>query len=563
MVVLFTPPELTALIRDQPEGQFLEFKSVWDRSGPTAKLLPRREVRDTIVKCVAAFANADGGTLLVGVEDDGTATGHGYPTEAVREFEAAAARRLTPTVEVRTATVDVNGSEILVFEVGISPEAVMVDGNGFPYRVSDSVLLEPQEVINARKQAYLRVGWEQRVRPEATIDDLDLHLATRSFASTPLFARPIEEILARYQLVQRRGRGPVGVTNAALVLFGHESISRWHPRAGIRVFRVAGTERTHGAQRNVSQIARLDAPIVELLVEAQQVVRGQIRRSERLHDLFFREMAEYPEFAWQEAIVNAVAHRDYGEQGREIEVWLYDDRMEVSSPGDLVPPVTLERLRSRHPVHASRNPLIVRVLVDIGVMREEGEGIPRIYDEMEASFLHAPTLEVAASTFTLTLRNQPVFEGPSSEWQAIVDRLRLLPAQQRILLAHPEAFTNEDYRQLNDVDRDRAYREIQSMIDAGYVVPPDRTGPRAVYRVSPGLYTARGWLEARVPALRQMLDRSAFLKNADYREAFGLTRFVALRELRRLVEEGFLVAVGERRGSRYLPGPALGSAPEG
>jgi len=169
---------------------------------------------------------------------------------------------------------------------------------------------------------------------------------------------------------------------------------------------------------------------------------------------------------------------------------------------------------------------------------------------------------VEASTFIVTLRNQPVFEGPSSEWQAIVDRLRLSPAQQRILLAHPEAFTNEDYRQLNDVDRDRAYREIQGMIDAGYVIPPDRTGPRAIYRVSPDLYTARGWLEARVPALRRILDENPSLKNADYREEFGLTRFVALRELQRLVEEGFLIAEGERRGSRYLPGPALRNAPE-
>lgn len=66
VAVLISPSELEALIRDQPEGQFLEFKSAWERSGKSPKPLARREVRDTIVKCVAAFANADGGMLLVG-----------------------------------------------------------------------------------------------------------------------------------------------------------------------------------------------------------------------------------------------------------------------------------------------------------------------------------------------------------------------------------------------------------------------------------------------------------------------------------------------------------------
>jgi hypothetical protein len=81
-------------------------------------------------------------------------------------------------------------------------------------------------------------------------------------------------------------------------------------------------------------------------------------------------MPEYPAFAWQEALVNAVAHRDCNEQGREIEIGFFDDRMGIQSPGELVPPVTIDKLKSRQRIHASRNPLMVRVLVDIGIMRE-------------------------------------------------------------------------------------------------------------------------------------------------------------------------------------------------
>ncbi len=152
-----------------------------------------------------------------------------------------------------------------------------------------------------------------------------------------------------------------------------------------------------------------------------------VRKSEKLHTLFFREVPEYPEFAWQEAIVNAVAPRDYADQGRGIEVWFFDDRMEVRSPGDLVPPVTLEQLRAGKSVHASRNPLMVRILVEAGIMREEGEGVPRIFAEMSESSLRNPEFEAKASTFTVKLRNTPVFEGPSEEWKEIVERLPSRP----------------------------------------------------------------------------------------------------------------------------------------
>jgi ATP-dependent DNA helicase RecG len=187
--------------------------------------------------------------------------------------------------------------------------------------------------------------------------------------------------------------GGMAVTNAALLLFAKRPFARWHPRAGIRMFRVAGTERRHGKDRNVTQLEpRIEPPLALAISEAHRLAASQIRKSEKLHDLFFRAMPEYPEFAWQEAIVNAVAHRDYNDQGREIEVWFFDDRMEVLSPGELVLPVTIEQLRERRRVHASRNPLLVRVLASVGIMRDEGEGVPRIFEEMQESLLKQPEL---------------------------------------------------------------------------------------------------------------------------------------------------------------------------
>lgn len=557
---LYTVEELRALL-EREEGQFLEFKSLWDRGTSPPATLDRRAARDFVAEVIAAFANADGGVLVLGVDDDGVPTGHGYPEDAIADILAVPERRLRPSVRCRTQRLRLDGQEVLVLEVRFAPEAVMVDGNGFPYRVGDRVLREPQEVINQRKQAYRAVGYEARFRPEATLADLDLDLARRFLAGSALGTRGIEEVLLRYGLVHEGPREPA-ITNAALLLFARAPGLRWHPRAGVRFFRVAGAERLHGTQRNVTQLERFDPPLAEALPAALRFAATQVQRSETLHDLFFKETPEYPEFAWKEALVNAVAHRDYEIQGQEIEVWFYADRMEVKSPGVLVPPVTLEGLRRREANHATRNPLLVRMLVESGLMRDEGEGIQRIFDEMEQSYLRPPELAVEHGGFQLSLYNVPIFAGPSAEWQRVVAGLPIGLAQKRVLLARPERFTNEDYRELNQVDRDAAYREIQELVQAGYVLSSGAAGRGAVYRIAPDLHRTRRFLEERLPGLRGHFRSTPQLTNSDYRRLFPVSRVTAKLELRGLVQQGFLRMEGERRGARYLPMPALRVEPK-
>jgi len=555
--LLFTETELRNLFT-RKEGQFIEFKSLWDRSKGKDKphVLNRRKARDLVAESVAAFANADGGTLILGVEDDGQVTGHAYPEEAVKDLLAVPERRLHPPVQCRYQRTVIDDKEVLIFQVPIAAKAVMVEGNGFPYRVGDQVVKEPQEVINARKEAYRRVGYEQRVHSDATFEDIDLDLVRNFISHTVFQERSVEEVLEHYGLILPRADG-FAITNACLLLFGKQPMVRWHPRAGIRFFRVSGKERRHGPRRNVVQFPPIELPIAAAIPEAYRVAKEQIRQPEKLHDLFFREIPEYPDFAWQEAIVNAFAHRDYEDKTREIEVWFFDDRMEVISPGELIPPVTLGLLRQRKRIHASRNPLIVRVLVDAGLMREEGEGIPRMFEEMEESFLHVPELRVENGAFSVTLRNEPIFSGPVPEWQHIIDTLRLSTAQKRVLLAYPNGFTNEDYRRVNQVDRDQAYREIQEMVIQGVIQAAKAHGRGAVYKISPELRNKRDFLVSKIPVLRRYFSKHESLKNADYRRIFGVERNIAKAELKQLVDEGYLQLQGERRGSCYVPGPVL------
>ncbi len=554
---LLTPAELQTVL-SRGEGQFVEFKSAWDRGSTPRRSLGRRALRDKIADVVAAFANAGGGMLLVGVEDDGTTTGHGYPDHAVEDFFAVPARRLTPSVDCRTERLALDCHEILAFQVAIAPEAVMIEGNGFPYRVGAGIVREPQEVINQRKQAYRRVGYEPRFRPEATVDDLDLALAESFLKDTPVGNRPVIEALDYYGLIEMDARD-WRVTNAALLLFARRPALRWHPRAGLRVFRVAGTEIKYGRRRNVTQIGRADPPLASAISEIRELARHQIRRTERLTGLLFKDIPEYPDFAWQEALVNAVAHRDYEVQSRETEIWFYEDRLEVSSPGELLPPVTVDALREGRRAHATRNPMLVRVLADTEIMRDEGEGIARVFREMTDSFLHEPQFASESGLFTITLFNEPVYGTANPDWRRVIRELPIADDQERVLIARPDGFTHEDYQRLNSVDEPEARDRVSDLLNKDIVVgiETDLSKPPR-FALAPALAAVRRVLEERIPKLREYYRDRPFLKNADYRALFTVDRPTALSELRLLVHHGYLRVEGERRGTQYLPTATLG-----
>src|SRR5450432_884069 len=366
------------------EGQYFDRKSLWEGTPGNKRPRDPREVRDHIAEYVAAFANADGGTLVLGVEDDGTLAGHSYRPDKVEEMLRVPETRLKPPLS-RGRGVRLDGHELLVFDILPAARAVMVVGDGFRRREGDEVILSSEETINRLKDAGLVASPEARVANRASLDDLDPALIQRAIEAAG-FDGPAEVYLVQRRLADRRG-DTLALRNGAVWLFARDPATIQHPNLGVRVFRVHGTTVQVGAGRNVQDYPWIEGNLHTVLERARDLVGSLIRSSTKLHDLFFREAPEYPPLAWQEALVNALAHRDYGIEGRCTEVYLFEDRLEVISPGGLVEPVTIEALQERRRVHASRNPRIARVLTELGIMRQQGEGIPRMIEEMELSWL--------------------------------------------------------------------------------------------------------------------------------------------------------------------------------
>jgi ATP-dependent DNA helicase RecG len=464
--------EEIGLLLKQERGQFLEFLSAYEyRRGGAQKKKEDELARET-VRLLSGMANADGGTLLLGVEPDRSVTGVPHGSDEVHNLLQAPQTLLTPPLNPTSEKIRLGNLLLIKFTVASALEVYRLTGGRSFYRIATETPPLPAEQIHTLREAKRSVIYERQQPLNAQCGDLD-ETAIAGFKARIQDYRAPEAILAHsYHLLDTSGDRPTP-NRAALLLFARDP-TLWHPRCGIEFVKYEGTERQHGASLNVVKRIRFEAALPRLIDEAVGRIKEHVRERTVLHDLFFRERLEYPTFAWQEALVNAVAHRDYSITGAGIEVWMFDDRIEVRSPGLPPPPVTLEQLRQHRSRHFSRNPLIVRVLADLGYLREMGEGIPRMFQEMEHHGLRPPEFAAEGFLFIVTLRNTPVYDEDTLRWLNQFPRAQVNFRQRRLLAyayCHSKTFSTAEYQRIAEVDRDTAYREIRNLVQSGIVAP--------------------------------------------------------------------------------------------
>ncbi|MDH3442600.1 MAG: putative DNA binding domain-containing protein [Deltaproteobacteria bacterium] len=456
----------------QNRGQFLEFLSAFEHRRGSSTKKTEEDLTREIARIVSGMANADGGTLLVGAEREKSITGIPFSEEGLNNLIQAPLALLAPPVTVMTEKLRLGNLLLLKFEVPPSVEVSRVAGGRSFYRIATETPSLPAEQIQSLKEAKNHVIYERQQPLNASWEDLDIQVV-ETFTSKLNDPRPAEQLLNQGYHLCDASQGRPAPNIAGLLLFARDP-TLWHARCGIDFVKYEGAERRHGAALNVVKRIRFEAPLVRLVGEAVGRIKEHIRERTILHDLFFRERLEYPAFAWQEALVNAVAHRDYAITGASIEVWMFDDRLEIRSPGLPPPPVTLEQLRQHKTIHFSRNPLIVRTLADMGYLREIGEGVPRMFEEMEQHGLQPPEFSTEGFFLVVTLRNRPVYDEQTLRWLNKFSASQINWRQRRILAyayCHGKTFSTAEYERVTEVDRDMAYRDIRGLVKSGIVAP--------------------------------------------------------------------------------------------
>jgi len=176
---------------------------------------------------------------------------------------------------------------------------------------------------------------------------------------------------------------------------------------------------------------------------------------------------EYPEFVWQEGITNAVAHRAYSITGRPVEVLMFDDRLEIISPGPFLGTVSAETIRHDH---FSRNPRIARVLAEMRYIKDIGEGVDRMCHEMEAAGLPPPEWIEEPSAVRLILRNGIERRRLATPEEVRVRKMVKFNDRQRQALEYVReqgSISNQEYRQAFGVSNKTAYQDLKALIELG------------------------------------------------------------------------------------------------
>jgi len=453
------PEEVGGELASIAEDQWLERKS--------ARIAPR-----DLANALIGFANADGGVVVVGISDGEVEGTNSNLEKRNAQFQANVDFCIPPvrTKPQLVGCIDSGGepNELLVFEV------------------------EPGDSVHANQkdEVFLRVGDENRRLNFSQRQELLYDKGQSSYEAGPsgLSLGDVDmSLLEGYaiavgapdplRLLRARGLANDDELTIAGGLLFAEAPQAFLPEAFIRVLRYRGQERGSGARQQLVDDIRLEGPIPEQLAGArEEVKRLQPTRRALGGGGAFEDVPLVPEDAWLEGIVNAAVHRSYSTVGDHIRIEIFDDRVEISSPGrfpglvDLSDPLQTTRF--------ARNPRIARVCADLNLGQELGEGIRRMFEEMRHAGLTDPVYRQTSGSVELQLLAEPVD-------RKLEERL---PEHARAIsraLRSEGRMSTGDLMAVLGVSRPVVQRELGMLRDAGIVewIGKSRRDPRAYWRL--------------------------------------------------------------------------------
>ncbi len=414
-----------------------------------------RDLADAMI----GFANAEGGIIVIGLRNDTVEGVSGAQSKRLAEWQQASLDFTRPAVPNRVRTIEClnsrgNDDQLVVVEVETSTQVHSNRKDEVFLRVGD----ETRRLTFAQRQELLydkgQSTFETTIVPDAEFPDLDQTLL-RSYADAVKHPDPKRLLIARGLAT------PGGELTAGAVLLFANHPQRWFPEANLRVLRYRGTERGSGARQQLLHDRRIDGSIPQQLLDAREDVLDQIPTRRALgHSGRFEKIGLIPQDAWLEAIVNAVIHRSYSSSGDHIRVEIFDDRIEVESPGRF--PGIAETSDPFNITRFARNPRIARVCADLAFGQELGEGIRRMYEEMRLAGLADPEYHQTSGSVRLTLPSAAV----DSELEA-----RLPPGSRDLVrfIREGERLSTGEIAVASGRSRPVVIRQLKALQDAGVI----------------------------------------------------------------------------------------------
>jgi len=354
------------------------------RDGESERIEFKRAPSKTIHHEIAALANAEGGSIIIGVDDGGKIVG--ADVKAALDMVTSALSSIVPPAQIATQKLSVNGRDLLIIEVQKGTSLCSVGGI-VHIRVGTSIRpLSIQEILMLSSELGT-IAWDGA--PATDLADADPHCIDWFFEA---IARSRGKVIAdedrnRYLRSAGAVRGGM-LTNAGILFFTDADMHI--PHARIRMIRMVNNEPVWSREFEGSVTRVIEAAYSAILAEIQKVDVVVGARRIRIE--------EYPPRAIREAIINAVAHRNYAVSA-DIRVFLHPDRIEIRNPGGLMPGVDIE-----DPEHVPRNPALANLLYDAGFIERYGYGIRLIRREVEEHPFCSVAFSTGPNRFSLTFK---------------------------------------------------------------------------------------------------------------------------------------------------------------
>ena len=351
-----------------PEGRTLEFKASMPKNSDLAKT-------------AVAFANDAGGEIIIGVDDRHRAVG--VPEEALPQIEEQLSNmiydRCYPTVLPDISFLSAGGRSLVrvrVYRGSTPPYYLKSEGKvgGTYVRVGSNNRLADEELIGELERRRRNVSFDGEIAPEKSLAELDFRSFRRLYEEKT--GEPLDDLALQKLELAKAERGVLYPTNA-LVLLSDDALRRsMFPNAKIECARFKGVSAGEFIDRKT-----YDYGIAEQVEDAYAFVLRNIRQSGSIQGVYTVSRWEYPVKALREIIRNAVVHRQYSLAGKDIKIAVYDDMIEITSPGLLPPSIDYSDMESRQ--SDARNKVIAPVFRKLGIIDQWGNGLKLVAEELK------------------------------------------------------------------------------------------------------------------------------------------------------------------------------------
>ncbi|MCK5593834.1 MAG: putative DNA binding domain-containing protein [Candidatus Aenigmarchaeota archaeon] len=439
----------------QKENDDLDFKEIL----PTPK---------KVAQLVTSFYNSRGGKIIIGVDDNKQPIGINNPQKTEHRFIQIIRHwcRLDkePEIEfIRYKDKDFividcpKGKDTPYFVKGEHSPRVRIGSSNMPANKEETARLY-REGASKSQDIYHVDG--------ATLNDLNLDMIKSYFKESRLTEQLDEKYF--FKLMEKEHfvvieKDEIIPTIAGILLFGkYPQINI--PCALIKADRYRGTDMVQWIDKN-----NFEGNIFELIEKCEYFFKKNMRISSWSSGFKTEHKFEYPVEALKEAVINSLVHRDYHQYGKNILIRMFDDRIEIISPGELLRPLTIEKLQLHDYKPNSRNKVIAKVLLRKGIMDERGSGILRMEDAMIGWGLEKPIYADEEAYFVIKFNGPGRVEKPLEK--AILNGLNERQIKALGYITEYNKINRDNYCKINDVKKSIAYEELKFMVNINIIMP--------------------------------------------------------------------------------------------